>query len=244
MKIGIFDSGIGGLNILSKMLVYYPKNSYIYYADNLNMPYGNKSICTIKGAIIKSMDYFRSINVDIVIIACNTASTLLGEYVIKNYPFKVYLVTPNLNKALGCKKFTLLATDNTVNYFRANIDNIAKLNNITSKELNSKMNIVPSSLLAYLTEYNAPNFFVNYRYVRDILKNVKKEYPIILGCTHYTYYKQYIASLGYECISEIDFFNNFDIQKYIKPTDFDNLTFMFTGKRNSKKYLEIINNLL
>ncbi len=244
MKIGIFDSGIGGLNILANMLVYYPNNSYIYYADNLNMPYGNKTYCLLKGAITTAMDYFKLNGVDVVIIACNTASTLFGEYVKNNYPFRVYLVTPNISKAITYDKFVLLATDNTTKQIQKNIEQIAMENNISSKQLNSKMQIVPSSLLAYLTEYNAPNFYINYRYIRDILKGLKKDYPIILGCTHYTYYKMYIASLGYELITETDYFERFNGLKMPKPNSFDNLSFVFTGKQNTQRYLKIINQIL
>ena len=43
MKIGIFDSGIGGLTVLKEMLKYHPQHHYIYFGDSKNLPYGNKS---------------------------------------------------------------------------------------------------------------------------------------------------------------------------------------------------------
>ena len=43
MKIGLFDSGIGGLNVLKEFINKYPNNHYIYYGDTLNVPYGEKS---------------------------------------------------------------------------------------------------------------------------------------------------------------------------------------------------------
>ena len=258
MKIGIFDSGIGGLNILSKMLVYYPTNEYIYYADNKNMPYGNKNPTFLRTEITKIMDYFLLNNVDVVIIACNTASTLFGNYIKSKYPFKLYLVKPNIEKALRYDRFTLLATNNTTKYIYKNIKTIASNCNISIQELNKRMQFAPSTLLAYLTETNAPNFYINYSYVRDILKNAPKEYPIILGCTHYTYYNKYIKSLGYDTISEIDYFDNiltkklytsreisnFKYDKIEKPNNFCNLRLNFTGKQNTSRYLDIIQCLL
>ena len=43
MRIGLFDSGLGGLNVLNEFLKKYPHNEYIYYGDTKNLPYGNKS---------------------------------------------------------------------------------------------------------------------------------------------------------------------------------------------------------
>ena len=43
MKIGLFDSGIGGLNVLREFINSYPNNKYIYYGDTLNVPYGEKT---------------------------------------------------------------------------------------------------------------------------------------------------------------------------------------------------------
>ena len=44
MRIGIFDSGLGGINVLKEMIKVHPDESYVYIGDNKNVPYGNKSI--------------------------------------------------------------------------------------------------------------------------------------------------------------------------------------------------------
>jgi len=44
MRIGLFDSGMGGVSVLKKLIMKYPNNEYVYYGDNLNVPYGNKSV--------------------------------------------------------------------------------------------------------------------------------------------------------------------------------------------------------
>ena len=48
MRIGIFDSGIGGLSVLKKLIKKYPNCEYIYYGDTKNIPFGNKSINELK----------------------------------------------------------------------------------------------------------------------------------------------------------------------------------------------------
>ena len=53
MKIGVFDSGIGGLTVLKKLKEKYPLNDYIYYGDTLNIPYGEKDINTLYKLYLK-----------------------------------------------------------------------------------------------------------------------------------------------------------------------------------------------
>ena len=47
MRVGVFDSGVGGLTVLSKLVSKYPKNDYIYFGDTINIPYGEKDIDTL-----------------------------------------------------------------------------------------------------------------------------------------------------------------------------------------------------
>ena len=53
MKIGVFDSGIGGLNVLKELINQYPKLEYLYYGDTFYLPYGEKS----KEELIKLIPY-------------------------------------------------------------------------------------------------------------------------------------------------------------------------------------------
>ena len=43
MRIGMFDSGVGGLTVLKSFIKYHPNNEYFYYGDTLNVPYGDKN---------------------------------------------------------------------------------------------------------------------------------------------------------------------------------------------------------
>ena len=74
MKVGLFDSGIGGINVLSELVKKYPHNHYIYYGDTRNLPYGNKS----KDELIKLsnniIEFLINKQVDIIIIGENRPS--------------------------------------------------------------------------------------------------------------------------------------------------------------------------
>ena len=90
--IGFFDSGVGGLSVLSKFRELLPNENIIYYGDLKNLPYGNKSQAQIIGFSKKILDFFEKQNVKAVVIACNTSSALAYESVKDHYRFKLYPV--------------------------------------------------------------------------------------------------------------------------------------------------------
>ena len=79
MNIGVFDSGIGGLTVLKSFLKNLPNYTYKYFGDNANAPYGEKSSEEIYDLTIKGIEFLFSKNCSLVILACNTASTVLPK---------------------------------------------------------------------------------------------------------------------------------------------------------------------
>ena len=76
MRIGVFDSGIGGVNVLSSLIKKYPNNEYIYFGDTINLPYGNKDKKELLTLASKAIEFLLTKNVDIIIIACGYTSEL------------------------------------------------------------------------------------------------------------------------------------------------------------------------
>ena len=74
--IGVFDSGIGGVTVLKELLKILPHEKFIYYSDSLNNPYGDKSFDELKKIVFRVVDILIDNNCKIIVIACNTASTL------------------------------------------------------------------------------------------------------------------------------------------------------------------------
>ena len=74
MKIGVFDSGIGGLSVLKSIVEARLFNEIIYYGDTARVPYGTKDKDTIIRFSLEALDFFNQHNIDILIVACNTAS--------------------------------------------------------------------------------------------------------------------------------------------------------------------------
>ena len=162
--IGIIDSGVGGLSMLKNLIKYYEGENYIYLADNLYMPYGNKSKTCLKSRLNKLVEFlYNNYNVKLVIIACNTLSitTLTG---LKN-KLPVKIIGLDLNDL--AKNALVLCTK------------------LTSKGY-THLNAKPLSRLATIIE---DNIFDTNKIERTIKNSLTKleiqEKDIILGCTHY-----------------------------------------------------------
>ncbi len=86
--IGVFDSGSGGLSVLREILKVLPRERFVYYADNANCPYGEKTPEFIQGRSREITEHLLSRGAQIIVVACNTAtaaaiSTLRNEYPVR-----------------------------------------------------------------------------------------------------------------------------------------------------------------
>ena len=73
-KIGVFDSGLGGLSILKELVRIMPNEDYLFYEDSINNPYGEKSDVELLKITSKIVDYLLENDCKIIVIACNTAT--------------------------------------------------------------------------------------------------------------------------------------------------------------------------
>lgn len=76
LKIGVFDSGVGGLTVLRALLQTIPNAEYIYVGDTARLPYGSKSQETIARYAVSSAEFLLDMGAQYLVIACNTASAL------------------------------------------------------------------------------------------------------------------------------------------------------------------------
>lgn len=74
MRIGVFDSGVGGITVLGELRKRFPEAEYIYLGDTANMPYGTKSAAQIERLSRECARHLKSLEVDALVIACGTAS--------------------------------------------------------------------------------------------------------------------------------------------------------------------------
>jgi len=113
--IGMFDSGIGGLTVLKEYIKLMPNENFIYYADTLHLPYGNKTKEEIISYTEKILEFFLANNVKAVVIACGTASSLAYQHLKEKYPIPIFdIITPTAN-AIDQPKIGIIATKGSVN---------------------------------------------------------------------------------------------------------------------------------
>lgn len=79
MKIGVFDSGIGGTTVLQELRVRFPNQDFLYFGDTANVPYGTKSPAQIRALAKAAASYLKAEGIDLLVVACNTASCVAME---------------------------------------------------------------------------------------------------------------------------------------------------------------------
>ena len=180
--IGMFDSGIGGLTILNVLKELLPNEDYLYYADNKNNPYGEKSYQELFEICCEIVEYLISNNCKIIVIACNTATTKCMKDLRKKYNNVIFVGTvPAIKVASdGNYKNTLvMATPATIESERTS--ELVRDN----KRDDQNIYLVACSGLAHAIEVDDKNT------INEIIDNLYEEYKdknidsIVLGCTHY-----------------------------------------------------------
>jgi len=192
-KIGIFDSGLGGLIVARAIRKMMPEYDYIYLGDTKRVPYGNKSHQAVYELTKQAVDYlFRKENCAIVIVACNTASAralrnMQQKYLPKNFKDRRILgvLVPAAEEAAKYGKIGVLATFGTVASDTIP-DEIKKLNK------KSKVFQNPAPMLVPLIEEGSNGLAKPF--IRKYLKPFqnKKLDAMVLGCTHYPIIKKEI----------------------------------------------------
>ena len=89
LKIGVFDSGFGGLTVLRELVKLLPGAESIYLGDTARLPYGSKSRETISRYAVSSARFLEEQGADLLVIACNTATAMALEDIQVSLPIPV-----------------------------------------------------------------------------------------------------------------------------------------------------------
>lgn len=93
MKIGVFDSGIGGTTVLAALQELLPNEDYHYIADSENCPYGEKSDEELCRIVTANVEKLKAWGAKIIVVACNTATTRCIGYLRQQYPEIIFIGT-------------------------------------------------------------------------------------------------------------------------------------------------------
>ena len=181
MRLGLFDSGVGGLTVLKKIVEVCPNTSFVYLADTARLPYGLKTTNEIIKIAEEISSWFSKQNIDGFLVACNTTNAIALDVIQKNLDIPVFDLIESATSTI--KKSTrvgVLATPSTVK---------------TKAYTNAILNLNPKS---FVIEQSCPEFVpmiemerINSEKINEIaigylkpLLNQKID-SLILGCSHY-----------------------------------------------------------
>ncbi len=183
MKVGVFDSGIGGLTVVKSLLQHQLFEEIIYFGDTARVPYGIKDKTTIIRYAIEAVEFFKNFELDLIIVACNTVSAhALSEMrEVSSCPVigvveAGILATSNALKDKN-SNILILGTKATINSKAYEIGLKAKgFNNLQAKATGLFVPIVEEEI--YSGEILEATF-------RHYFSDIAKPDAIILGCTHF-----------------------------------------------------------
>ena len=192
LKIGLIDSGFGGVSVLKDFLKIASKVKFYYYADLKYAPYGDKNKDYVKKRIFHIINTHFLNKIDIILIACNTATKACIEDLRKEFKFPIFGMQPALKPALlenPNSKIGILATP------------------LMLKESFYFLDYKRFYFRKFL--YTLPCFglstFIDNFDLKSIIQYVKKISfwirenkidVVVLGCTHYTFLKSFLSDMN------------------------------------------------
>lgn len=190
--IGLFDSGIGGLTVANAILRELPNESLIYFGDTAHLPYGDKSADTIRyytktiGAFLLSKDC------KIIVIACNTASSVAFEMLENMAGDKahVFNVIDAVVDEIIARKYKKVGVIGTLGTIHSN----AYFNKITHKDATVSVHQLATPLLAPMIESGFVDGHISNLVIEEYLNATELQDidTLVLACTHYPLIKREI----------------------------------------------------
>ena len=191
--IGVFDSGIGGLSVLAKILQILPNEKYIYYADTDNVPYGTKPKEEVKKYINEAVEFFISKDVKAIVIACNTATSIAIKELREKYSIPIIGIEPAAKPAVenrGTKRVLIMATPTTIRE--------EKLRYLLQElEAEENVDLIAMPELVRFAENEDFSSTEVENYIRNQLKeyNLEEYSELVLGCTHFPFFKDILLKI-------------------------------------------------
>lgn len=257
MKIGIFDSGIGGLSVLHEAYHMLKDTEYIFYADTDHVPYGSRTPDEIRHFSDDIVKFLINESCDAIIIACNTATSCSAKFLRSKYSLPIIGMEPAVKPAVetnDSRRILVMATPVTLRETKLKklIDRVDEDHIVDLLPMPQLVNFAENETFDEdkVTEYLDKQFFN---------RSSKNYSSLVLGCTHFNYFKPYYRKYFDETTSFIDgnrgtihhiadvlniSLTNKEINVDFKDVDdmllSGNTTYYFSGRKASKEELEHI----
>ena len=193
MKIGIFDSGLGGLSVLHAAMRLCPGAEYLYYADRAHVPYGSKSPAEVLGFVEDILRFLIAEGAEAIVIACNTATSVAVARMREIFSLPIIGMEPAAKRALDSYtsgRILVAATPITVRG--------EKMRLLLEKwDSESRVDLLALPELVRLAEKGEFTGAEVENYLRECLRDFPtvNYCAFVLGCTHFNYFKDTLRAL-------------------------------------------------
>lgn len=190
-KIGLFDSGVGGLTVLKELLTHLPHESYVYFADTARFPYGGKSQETIERYAIENSVFLLEQGVELITVACHTATSLALTTLKSTFTIPILgVIEPAVEKMIATTQNKHLGVIGTKATIASGMYQRELLRHLPDAFITASA----CPLFVSLVEEQITNPEILRLVVQENLKPLKGKNidTLLLGCTHYPLLEQII----------------------------------------------------
>jgi len=231
--IGIFDSGVGGMTVAHAVEKLLPDYSLIYFGDIARTPYGPKSPKTIINYSIRNTEFLLEKGAELIIIACNSASSVATETLRKRFDVPIIeVITPAADRAIATSKSGRIGIIGT----RATVKSGVYRKKITEERPKFKVYQEACPLLVPLVEEGWLNKRETKMILRRYLHPLKNKQidTLVLGCTHYPLLKGLIQARIGRKVKLID--SSTETAQYVKDFLKENPGIVTKQEKSSHHY--------
>lgn len=191
--IGFFDSGIGGLTVLHEALKILPDEQYIYFSDGDNAPYGTRPKEEVRELALKAVEFIANQGVKALVVACNTATSVAIEDMRRLYDFPVIGMEPAVKPAVMSgkrKRVLVFATELTLKE--------EKFKNLVARvDTEQVVDYLPlQELVMYAERFEfEASKIIPYLLHKLSGIDLSKYGAVVLGCTHFIFFKKFMEQV-------------------------------------------------
>ena len=201
--IGVFDSGIGGLTVVRALMERLPHENIVYFGDTARVPYGPKSPQVVREYTKQDTDFLVSHGVKMIVVACNTVSSVALDVVQKHAKVPVVgVIVPGAKAAVKATKKKRIGIIGTVGTITSN----AYTNAIRQHDDSITVVGTACPLFVPLAEEGWIDHQATAMIAKEYLFPMKlqKIDTLVLGCTHYPILKDVIKNVFDDTVGLID----------------------------------------
>lgn len=202
--IGVFDSGFGGLTVLHELRKVLPNADYLYFGDTAHLPYGAKSVRTVAKYAIASAHFLEQHGIDLLVVACNTATALALEDIRAAVKVPVVgVIEPGAERASQISKTrraAVIATEATVASHAYHHALESHGLQATEKACPLFVPLVEEGWVEHPVTEQVAHIYVD-EIFRDGARNAD---VLVLGCTHYPLIRPLLRRVAPQHVEIVD----------------------------------------